>query len=83
MQPPSAPEVPFTAPWEGRAFAMAVALVRDRGVPWESFRSRLVAAIDEAPERPYYEAWLVALVRYSMLLTSLPLSFFSISFWSA
>jgi nitrile hydratase accessory protein len=57
------PEVPFTAPWEGRVFAMAVALVRERGLPWDEFRSRLVAAIDEAPERPYYESWLVALER--------------------
>jgi nitrile hydratase accessory protein len=57
------PEVPFGAPWEGRAFAMAVALVQERGVPWDSFRTRLVAAIDEAPDRPYYESWLVALER--------------------
>jgi nitrile hydratase accessory protein len=57
------PEVPFAAPWEGLAFAMAVALVRERGVPWDSFRTRLAAAIDEAPERPYYESWLVALER--------------------
>lgn len=57
------PEVAFSAPWEGRAFAMAVALVRDRGLPWDEFRSRLVAAIDEDPGRPYYESWLVALER--------------------
>jgi nitrile hydratase accessory protein len=55
------PEVAFEAPWEGRAFAMAVALVRDRALSWDDFRSRLVAAIEDDPDRPYYESWLVAL----------------------
>ena len=51
----------FDEPWEGRAFAMAVDLV-DRGrLPWESFRTRLVAAITADPDRPYYESWVVAL----------------------
>ena len=33
------------------------------GRTWEDFRSRLVTAIDEDPQRPYYESWVVALER--------------------
>jgi nitrile hydratase accessory protein len=51
----------FAEPWEGRAFAMAVDLVARSGLPWEAFRSRLVAAIGDDPHRPYYESWVVAL----------------------
>jgi nitrile hydratase accessory protein len=53
----------FAAPWEGRAFAMALDVVERAGVPWEEFRRRLVAAIDDDPQRPYYESWVVALER--------------------
>jgi nitrile hydratase accessory protein len=61
-------ELIFQAPWEGRAFGLAVAL-RDGGVlPWEVFRSRLITAIAASDERPgdadrpgYYENWLSAL----------------------
>jgi nitrile hydratase accessory protein len=53
----------FAEPWEGRAFAMAVELVARSGLPWEAFRSRLVAAIGDDPHRPYYESWVVALER--------------------
>jgi nitrile hydratase accessory protein len=61
-------ELIFQAPWEGRAFGLAVAL-RDRGVlPWEAFRTRLIAAIAASDARPagadrpsYYENWLAAL----------------------
>ena len=51
----------FAEPWEGRAFAMAVDVVSRCGLPWEAFRSRLVAAIAADPHRPYYESWVVAL----------------------
>jgi nitrile hydratase accessory protein len=51
----------FESPWQGRAFAMAVQVVGALGLPWDAFRQRLVAAIAEAPERPYYESWLAAL----------------------
>lgn len=54
-------ELVFDAPWEARALAMAVALVDELGVPWDEFRHRLMHAIAEAPDRPYYESWAVAL----------------------
>lgn len=53
----------FTAPWEGRAFALAIALVERLGVPWDEFRGRLMASIADAPDRPYYESWTAALER--------------------
>lgn len=51
----------FAAPWEGRVFALALGVTERLGLPWDSFRRRLVAAIDAAPGRPYYESWLAAL----------------------
>jgi nitrile hydratase accessory protein len=56
-------ELVFAAPWEGRALAIAVTTVERLGLPWDEFRSRLIAAIAEAPERPYYESWALALER--------------------
>jgi nitrile hydratase accessory protein len=61
--PRSNGELVFSAPWEGRAFAMAVGLVDALGLDWEEFRSRLIEEIGAAPERPYYESWLAALER--------------------
>lgn len=61
----------FEAPWQARAFAVAVQLT-ERGegdLPWESFQERLVAEIEadgddvEATEDVYYEQWLRALER--------------------
>lgn len=54
-------ELVFDAPWEARALAMAVSLTQTLGVPWEDFRRRLMHAISEDPDRPYYESWAVAL----------------------
>jgi nitrile hydratase accessory protein len=54
-------EFVFDAPWQGRAVALAVTLVDRLGVPWDEFRQRLIAAIVEDPERPYYDSWAVAL----------------------
>jgi nitrile hydratase accessory protein len=51
----------FAAPWEGRAVALAVAVVERWNLPWDAFRLRLVGAIAEAPDRPYYESWVAAL----------------------
>ncbi len=51
----------FAAPWEGRAFAIAVEVVDRLGLPWEEFRTRLIAAISAVPTRPYYESWAAAL----------------------
>jgi nitrile hydratase accessory protein len=54
-------ELVFAAPWQGRAFALAVALVERLDLPWDAFRHRLIDAIAQDPDRPYYESWAVAL----------------------
>jgi nitrile hydratase accessory protein len=54
-------ELVFEAPWQGRVFAMALAVVEERGLDWDDFRRRLIAAIEADPSRPYYESWTVAL----------------------
>jgi nitrile hydratase accessory protein len=54
-------ELAFSAPWEARALAMAVGLVERLGLPWDTFRQRLIKAVADAPDRPYYESWAVAL----------------------
>jgi nitrile hydratase accessory protein len=51
----------FRAPWEGRAVALAVALVERLEIPWDEFRACLMASIADQPERPYYESWAAAL----------------------
>jgi nitrile hydratase accessory protein len=58
----------FQAPWEARAFAMAVTLLQDREYVWDDFRDRLIAEIAAAeeadPDRDsgthYYERWLAS-----------------------
>ncbi len=64
-------ELVFSAPWEARAFALAVALVDRLDLPWDAFRSRLIEQIGAEPERPYYESWAAAL---EALVLSLGLS---------
>lgn len=63
-------ELVFGAPWEGRAFGMAVALHEGGAYDWEEFRGRLIAAIGDADARgdgsSYYERWLAA---FEALLT--------------
>lgn len=54
-------ELVFAAPWQGRAFALAVAVVEQAGLPWDAFRQRLIDAIADDPDRPYYDSWAVAL----------------------
>ena len=56
----------FDEPWQGRAFAMAFAVIDRAGLRWDDFRGRLIAAIDEDPARAYYESWLVALERLAL-----------------
>jgi nitrile hydratase accessory protein len=59
--PRSNGELVFEAPWEGRAFGIAVAL-NDVGLyDWDEFRERLIAEIDVDQDGPYYERWLSAL----------------------
>jgi hypothetical protein len=54
-------ELVFAAPWEGRALALAIGVVQSLGLPWDEFRSHLIAEIAAQPQRPYYESWLAAL----------------------
>jgi nitrile hydratase accessory protein len=54
-------ELLFDAPWQGRAVALAVTLADRLGLDWDEFRQRLIAAIANDPERPYYESWAAAL----------------------
>lgn len=53
----------FEAPWQGRAFALAIAVARMPGVDWDRFRAFLIAAIEEHPEAPYWENWVDGLER--------------------
>jgi nitrile hydratase accessory protein len=53
-------ELVFEAPWEGRAFGMAVVLHERGACAWEDFRARLVEHLGEG-SGAYYEAWLAAL----------------------
>jgi nitrile hydratase accessory protein len=61
-------ELVFSAPWESRAFGMAMAL-REGGVfTWDEFRACLVARINESVQNPpkgecwsYYQCWQRAL----------------------
>ena len=54
-------ELVFDAPWQARAFAMALATVERTGMPWDAFRMHLMDAIADEPDRPYYDSWVVAL----------------------
>jgi nitrile hydratase accessory protein len=54
-------ELVFAAPWEGRVFGMALAVVDRLGLEWDDFRQHLIRAIADDPERRYYESWTAAL----------------------
>ncbi len=53
--PRSNGELVFAAPWEGRALAMAIGVVKALGLAWDEFRLRLIAEISAQPESSYYE----------------------------
>ena len=54
-------EPTFAAPWEAKAFALAVAL-RDGGhLSWPTFSDHLAERIAASPDGAYYEHWLAAL----------------------
>lgn len=53
-------ELVFAAPWEGRAFGIAVLLSEKGAYPWDDFRTHLVHEIAHA-DHTYYESWLDAL----------------------
>jgi len=68
MSGPAAPprrngELVFEAPWQGRAFGLALGVVERLGVPWSAFQERLIAAIAASPDAPYYDCWVAALER--------------------
>ena len=62
-------ELIFQAPWEGEAFALAVALCERGMYSWSDFQGHLIAAIATADGKQlpldtqpiYYEHWLIAL----------------------
>ena len=58
-------ELVFEAPWEGRAFGMAVALNESGEYQWSEFQSMLAAEIADAEQSDdsstYYERWLASL----------------------
>ncbi|MFB6270438.1 MAG: nitrile hydratase accessory protein [Halobacterium sp.] len=79
---PSLPDVEtdrdFAAPWQARAFGLAVAATDAADLDWERFQARLVAELERrhgdaddqpaaegagARESAYYEDWLAALER--------------------
>ena len=56
-------ELTFEAPWQGRTFAMALAVTERLGLPWAEFQQQLIARIAARPDAPYWECWLEALER--------------------
>jgi nitrile hydratase accessory protein len=62
-------ELVFDAPWQSRAFGMAVGLHRQGLFDWDEFRDRLIEAIaahpgddpSASPATIYYRQWLAAL----------------------
>jgi nitrile hydratase accessory protein len=56
-------ELVFAAPWESRAFGMAVVLDQQGAYGWDAFRGCLVSEIQSAADRDYYASWLGALER--------------------
>jgi nitrile hydratase accessory protein len=54
-------ELVFDAPWQARAFAIALATVERSGLTWDAFRQRLIDAIADEPDRPYYDSWVAAI----------------------
>lgn len=68
---PGADAPTFDAPWQARAFALAVTLTDEHAsetLTWEEFQSRLVEEVntgtgDGDPDDVYYDQWLTALER--------------------
>ena len=64
---PTGDEPKFAAPWELRAFALAVAAFHGGQFQWNEFQDELIASIrtweatDTADQWSYYERWLEAL----------------------
>lgn len=56
-------ELAFDAPWQPRAFGVALALVRRLELPWRAFQRHLIAEIAARPDAAYYDCWVAALER--------------------
>jgi nitrile hydratase accessory protein len=54
-------ELVFEAPWESRAFGVAIALHDAGMMDFEVFRTRLIGEIGRCDASAYYESWLRAL----------------------
>lgn len=68
--PRSNGELVFAAPWESRAFGLALSLHAAGTFEWEDFRQSLIAVIadwershDDDEQWSYYRCWLIALER--------------------
>lgn len=64
LDPPGEDDVTFEAPWQARAFAIAVALRRQGDLDWGRFQDALIAeldGVDSSDEAAYYRAWLRAI----------------------
>ncbi len=65
--PRSNGELVFEAPWESRAFGMAVTMNESGLYPWKEFQRRLAEEIAKAEatgaDSTYYERWLASLER--------------------
>jgi len=69
-------ELVFDAPWQGRVFALADAVVEQAfGGDREPFRQELIRAIAAEPGRPYWESWTTALEALVPALPQRPASF--------
>ena len=59
-------ELVFEAPWQGRAFGIALGLHEAGAYEWEEFRQRLIQEVGSDEQRAYYEHWLAALERLAV-----------------
>lgn len=60
-QPATAPEHPFTEPWQAQAFALTVHLHERGHFTWTEWADALSTQIHSGAERAYYAHWLCAL----------------------
>ena len=59
-------ELVFEAPWQGRAFGIALGLHEAGAYGWEDFRQRLIQEVGSGEGPTYYEHWLAALERLAV-----------------
>lgn len=59
-------ELVFAAPWEARAFGLAVALHEAGVYPWRDFSAGLAAAEQHGGHTSYYERWLETLEKLAI-----------------